>query len=71
MPSKIDKVRKKKPSGAFDGQTPKMRRLLRGLIAFAACEGIFFSGSFCAVFWLKKRGLMPGLCFSNETQSSP
>jgi len=36
------------------------------LIAFAACEGIFFSGSFCAVFWLKKRGLMPGLCFSNE-----
>ena len=36
------------------------------VIAFAACEGIFFSGSFCAVFWLKKRGLMPGLCFSNE-----
>ena len=36
------------------------------LIAFAACEGIFFSGSFCAVFWLKKRGKMPGLCFSNE-----
>ena len=35
-------------------------------IAFAAVEGIFFSGSFCAVFWLKKRGLMPGLCFSNE-----
>ena len=36
------------------------------VIAFAACEGIFFSGSFCAVFWLKKRGLMPGLAFSNE-----
>lgn len=36
------------------------------LIAFAAVEGIFFSGSFCSVFWLKKRGLMPGLCFSNE-----
>jgi ribonucleotide reductase beta subunit family protein with ferritin-like domain len=35
-------------------------------IAFAAVEGIFFSGSFCAVFWLKKRGLMPGLAFSNE-----
>uniref|UniRef100_A0A7S4UVL7 Uncharacterized protein n=1 Tax=Ditylum brightwellii TaxID=49249 RepID=A0A7S4UVL7_9STRA len=35
-------------------------------VAFAAVEGIFFSGSFCAVFWLKKRGLMPGLCFSNE-----
>ena len=36
------------------------------LIAFAAVEGIFFSGSFCAIFWLKKRGLMPGLTFSNE-----
>ena len=36
------------------------------LIAFATVEGIFFSGSFCAIFWLKKRGLMPGLTFSNE-----
>lgn len=36
------------------------------LIAFAAVEGIFFSGSFCAIFWLKKRGKLPGLCFSNE-----
>ncbi|MFT4567296.1 MAG: ribonucleoside-diphosphate reductase beta chain [Saprospiraceae bacterium] len=36
------------------------------LIAFAVVEGIFFSGSFCAIFWLKKRGLMPGLSFSNE-----
>ena len=36
------------------------------LVAFAAVEGIFFSGSFCAIFWLKKRGLMPGLGFSNE-----
>ncbi|OIN60107.1 ribonucleoside-diphosphate reductase small subunit [Arsenicibacter rosenii] len=36
------------------------------LIAFAAVEGIFFSGSFCSIFWLKKRGLMPGLAFSNE-----
>ena len=36
------------------------------LIAFAAVEGIFFSGAFCAIFWLKKRGLMPGLTFSNE-----
>jgi ribonucleoside-diphosphate reductase beta chain len=36
------------------------------LLAFAAVEGIFFSGSFCAIFWLKKRGLMPGLCVSNE-----
>ncbi|MBC8298252.1 MAG: ribonucleoside-diphosphate reductase [Flavobacteriaceae bacterium] len=36
------------------------------LIAFAAVEGIFFSGAFCSIFWLKKRGLMPGLSFSNE-----
>ena len=36
------------------------------LVAFAAVEGIFFSGSFCSIFWLKKRGLMPGLGFSNE-----
>ncbi|MFN5222925.1 MAG: ribonucleoside-diphosphate reductase small subunit [Bacteroidota bacterium] len=36
------------------------------LVAFAAVEGIFFSGSFCSIFWLKKRGLMPGLSFSNE-----
>ena len=36
------------------------------LISFAAVEGIFFSGSFCSIFWLKKRGLMPGLTFSNE-----
>lgn len=36
------------------------------LVAFAAVEGIFFSGSFCSIFWLKKRGLMPGLCTSNE-----
>jgi ribonucleotide reductase beta subunit family protein with ferritin-like domain len=36
------------------------------LVAFACVEGIFFSGSFCSIFWLKKRGLMPGLSFSNE-----
>jgi len=35
-------------------------------VAFAAVEGIFFSGSFAAIFWLKKRGVMPGLTFSNE-----
>ena len=40
--------------------------LARRLVAFSAVEGIFFSGSFCAIFWLKKRGLMPGLTFSNE-----
>lgn len=36
------------------------------LVAFAAIEGVFFSGAFCSIFWLKKRGLMPGLTFSNE-----
>lgn len=36
------------------------------IVAFAAVEGILFSGSFCAIYWLKKRGLMPGLCYSNE-----
>merc|ERR1712244_163932 len=39
---------------------------IKRLVAFACVEGIFFSGSFCALFWLKKRGLMPGLTFSNE-----
>ena len=42
------------------------RSFAERLIAFAAIEGIFFSGSFCSIFWLKKRGLMPGLCTSNE-----
>ncbi len=46
----------------FDRERPFGERLL----AFACVEGIFFSGSFCAIFWLKKRGLLPGLCFSNE-----
>jgi ribonucleoside-diphosphate reductase subunit M2 len=46
----------------FDAELPFRDRL----IAFACVEGIFFSGSFCAIFWLKKRGLMPGLSFSNE-----
>jgi ribonucleoside-diphosphate reductase subunit M2 len=41
-------------------------RFAERLVAFACVEGIFFSGSFCAIFWLKKRGLMPGLTFSNE-----
>ena len=45
-----------------DQQAPFAQRL----VAFACVEGIFFSGSFCALFWLKKRGLMPGLTFSNE-----
>lgn len=46
----------------FDAERPFKERI----VAFAAVEGIHFSGSFCAIFWLKKRGLMPGLCFSNE-----
>jgi len=44
----------------------KERPFAERLLAFACVEGIFFSGSFCAIFWLKKRGLLPGLCFSNE-----
>lgn len=44
----------------------KKRTFAERLFAFACVEGIFFSGSFCAIFWLKKRGLMPGLTFSNE-----
>ena len=39
---------------------------LKRLVAFACVEGIFFSGSFCCIFWLKKRGLLPGLSVSNE-----
>lgn len=41
-------------------------RFATRLIAFACVEGIFFAGSFCAIFWMKRRGLMPGLCYSNE-----
>ena len=44
----------------------KSPQFIERLVAFAAVEGIFFSGSFCSIFWLKKRGLMPGLSFSNE-----
>lgn len=36
------------------------------IVAFSAVEGIFFSGAFCAIYWLKKRGVMPGLTYSNE-----
>ena len=42
------------------------KRFAERLVAFAVVEGIFFSGAFCSIFWLKKRGLMPGLTFSNE-----
>jgi ribonucleoside-diphosphate reductase beta chain len=46
--------------------TDKKPSFAKRLLAFACVEGIFFSGSFCAIFWLKQRGLMPGLCSSNE-----
>jgi hypothetical protein len=45
---------------------PNAASFAERMIAFAAVEGIFFLGSFCAIFWLKKHGLMPGLCFSNK-----
>lgn len=44
----------------------KTKTFSERLFAFACVEGIFFSGSFCALFWLKNRGILPGLCFSNE-----
>ena len=57
---------KKKGEWALKWLNEKNTTFAERLIAFAAVEGIFFSGSFCSIFWLKKRGLMPGLCFSNE-----
>ena len=56
----------KKAQWAMKWFDKKSRSFAQRLFAFACVEGIFFSGSFCAIFWLKKRGLMPGLCFSNE-----
>ena len=61
-----DKCIKKKAEWCFKYTNKERSSFAERLIAFAACEGIFFSGSFCSIFWLKKRGLMPGLCFSNE-----
>ena len=55
-----------KANWALQWCDPEYASFAERVIAFAAVEGIFFSGSFCAIFWLKKRGLMPGLCFSNE-----
>ena len=57
---------KKKADWALQWISDKDSTFGTRVIAFAAVEGIFFSGSFCSIFWLKKRGLMPGLCFSNE-----
>lgn len=57
---------KKKADWAMYWLDNKERTFAERLIAFACVEGIFFSASFCAIFWFKKRGLMPGLTFSNE-----
>lgn len=57
---------KKKADWAIKWIHDKRANFATRLIAFACVEGIFFSGAFCAIFWLKKRGLMPGLTFSNE-----
>lgn len=59
----IDAVKKK---GEWALRWVESESFAERLIAFAAVEGIFFSGSFCSIFWLKNRGLMPGLSFSNE-----
>jgi ribonucleoside-diphosphate reductase subunit M2 len=56
----------KKANWALQWCDRKYSSFAERCVAFAAVEGIFFSGSFCAIFWLKKRGLMPGLSFSNE-----
>lgn len=57
---------KKKADWALNWIASKSANFGERIIAFAAVEGIFFSGSFASIFWLKKRGLMPGLTFSNE-----
>lgn len=57
---------KHKADWALDWIDNDTARFAARLVGFACVEGIFFSGSFCAIFWLKKRGLMPGLCVSNE-----
>ena len=57
---------KKKADWAIKWINDKRSSFATRLVAFACIEGIFFSGSFCSIYWLKKRGLMPGLTFSNE-----
>ena len=63
-------VIKKKADWALKWINDRRASFATRLVAFAVVEGIFFSGSFAAIFWLKKRGLMPGLTFSNETHQS-
>ena len=57
---------KRKADWALKWMDPKNATFAERVVAFAVVEGIFFSGSFCAIFWIKKRGLLPGLTFSNE-----
>ncbi len=57
---------KKKAQWALNWFDTERNSFAERLVAFATVEGIFFSGSFCAIYWLKKRGVMPGLTFSNE-----
>jgi ribonucleotide reductase beta subunit family protein with ferritin-like domain len=57
---------KKKADWSIKWINDKRSSFATRLLAFACVEGIFFSGSFCSIYWLKKRGLMPGLTFSNE-----
>lgn len=57
---------KAKAQWALKWMNPETNCFAERLVAFACVEGVLFSGSFCAIFWLKKRGLMPGLTFSNE-----
>ncbi len=57
---------KRKAEWAIKWMSKDSASFAKRVVAFAVVEGIFFSGSFCAIFWLKKRGLMPGLTFSNE-----
>ena len=57
---------KKKSDWAIKWIQDKRASFATRLVAFAVVEGIFFSGAFCSIFWLKKRGILPGLCFSNE-----
>jgi hypothetical protein len=61
---------KKKADWAQKWINDKRSNFATRLIAFACIEGIFFSGAFCSIFWMKKRGLMPGLCFSNALISN-
>lgn len=62
----LDNIESIKKKGEWALKWIESDSFVERLIAFAVVEGIFFSGAFCSIFWLKKRGLMPGLSFSNE-----